>query len=203
MHILPDIHQFVSSGAETDFLGMCETGPVFGIRIGVVEMVVAVMEIRSGHLIGQLASRKRRLPEAGIDTGLVEGQRIIRGEHPHVRYDGGIVARMAVAGRRDIAYQGYVETRPPVHHGLGILGHPAVQLLDSRILGEIDGVEVAGAYTASAAYAVSRIYRHFPAGFVEHQPVVCAFPHASAASPAFFLVYDRLAVAVLLLLAGP
>lgn len=179
---------------------MGEAGLVLGIRIRVVEMVVMVMEVRLRHLVRQLASRERGLFQAGIHTGLVEGERIERGEHAHIGDDRSVISGMAVAGRRHIAYQGNVEIRPAVHYGFRIFGHAAVKFLDRSILREIDSIEVAGSDTATASYTVLLDYRHLPAPCIEMKTVIRTFLHTLSAASAFLLIYDRLAVAVLLFL---
>ena len=179
---------------------MGEAGPVLGVGVGVVEVVVPVVEAGARHLVGQLAARQGSLPEAGVHAGLVERERVGRGEHAHVGDDRCVVARMTVAGGGDVADQRDVEGRPSVHHGLGVFGHAAVELLHGRVLREVDGVEVAGADAAAAAHAVRVVDCHLLPLLIEDQSVVGAFAHAPAASPAAVLADHGLAVAVLVLL---
>lgn len=95
---LSHLHQLVLPAAEADLLGVGQAGPVFGVGVGVVEVVVPVVEAGARHLVGQLAAGQGSLPEAGVHAGLVERERVGRGEHAHVGDDRGVVARMAVAG---------------------------------------------------------------------------------------------------------
>ena len=181
---------------------MGQAGPVFGVGVGVVEVVVPVVEAGARHHVGQLAARQGSLSEAGVHAGLVERERVGRGEHAHVGDDRCVVARMTVAGGGDVADQRDVEGRPSVHHGLGVFGHAAVELLHGRVLREVDGVEVAGADAAAAAHAVRVVDRHLLPLLVEDESVVGAFAHAAPASAAAVLIDHGLAVAVLVLLAG-
>ena len=50
-------YQFVLATAEPDFFGVCEACLVFGIRVGVVEVVVLIVESGCCHFVGQLAAR--------------------------------------------------------------------------------------------------------------------------------------------------
>ena len=163
-------------------------------------MVVA--EVRVGHGLGQLRVWQGRLAEAGIGAGLVEGERVKRGEHTHVGQHRGVVARVAVARGRHVAHYGYVERRAPVYHRLGVFGHAAVKLLHCGIVGERNGIEVAGSNAPPATHAVVCHDVHLACRLVEAEAVVGAFGLAAAASAALLRVYLWLAVAVLVLFPG-
>ena len=59
---LSHLHQLVFPAAEADLLGVGQAGPVFGVGVGVVEVVVPVVEAGARHLVGQLAARQGSLP---------------------------------------------------------------------------------------------------------------------------------------------
>ena len=180
---------------------MFQAGLVFGLRVVVAEVVVKVHEARSVDMVAELAVLERSLLQAEVHAGLVQGKRVEGTEHSDIRYDRGVVFLMAVAVRRDIDYEGYVELRASVNHGLGIFGHLAVQVAHRTVVFEYDCVEIAGPQTASAAYAVLPVYAHLAFFGVEDKSAVRAFLHTASASAAEIFVYIRLAAAVLLLLA--
>ena len=68
--------EFVLSAAQTYLFRMGKACLVFRIRVRIVEMVMTVMETRSGHLVSQLAARKRGLFQTCIHTSLVQGKRV-------------------------------------------------------------------------------------------------------------------------------
>ena len=95
-----------------------------------------------------------------------------------------------------------MEGRASVHNRFGVFSHTAVQILCSGPVGKLNGVKIAGADTASAAYAVFLVDRHFMVCFIIDKAVIGTFPHAGSAAPAFLRVYLGLAVVVLILFPG-
>ncbi len=152
---------------------------------------------------GQLASRHGLGGEAGVHTGLVQGQGIGGDEHADVWQDGHVVLPVAVAVGGDVHHQGDVELGPPVHHRLGILRHTAVQGRLGVVVGEVDSIEVAGPQAPATAHAVGLVHMHLPALLVKDKSTVGALLLAAAAAPAGVRGDLRLATGVLLLLPRP
>ena len=166
-------------------------------------MVVVVMEARGGQVSGKLAARQGRGGQAGVCAGLIQGQGVEGGEHAQVGQDGHIVFPVAVAVGGHVHHQGDMELGPPVHHGLGILRHAAVEDFHCVGGGEGNGVKVAGPQAPAAAHAVFQVHSHLPGGLVEDQTLVGALPLAALAAPAEFGIDLGISVVVLLAFAGP
>ena len=64
-------YQFIITAAQFDFFSMSQTRFIFRIRIGIVEMVVTVVEMRACHFIRQLAIGQRSLFQTSVYTCLV------------------------------------------------------------------------------------------------------------------------------------
>ncbi len=154
-------------------------------------------------MLGQLAARHRLGGHTGVHTGLVQGQGVGGGEHADIGQDGHVVLSVAVAVGGHIHNQGDVELGPAVHHRLGVLRHTAVQRRLGVIIGEIDGVEVAGPQAAAAAHTVGLVHMHLPGLFIKDQPVIGALLLTAGTAPALLLVDFGLAAGVLLLLPRP
>jgi len=140
---LSDLDQFIRSGSQTDLFGVAEATAPFRFWRGIDEMVVMVDEMRLVEIVRQLAIRQRGCSQAGIGTGLVEGQWVERGKHADVGQDGGVVLAVAVTVGRNINHQGDVELRPARHNGLGIFGHAVIENLDCIAIDELDCIEIA------------------------------------------------------------
>ena len=166
-------------------------------------MIVVVTEIRLGHVVAELAVGQGIAGQAGVHTGLVQGQGIKGGEHADVGEDGGVVLGVAVTVGADVHNERDVEVGTAVHHCFGILRHAAIQVLHSGPTGEVDGVKVAGTDAPATAHAVLGDNVHLPGGLVKGQTLVGALLHARLAAHALVLVYGGLTVVVLLLLTGP
>ena len=95
-----------------------------------------------------------------------------------------------------------MEVGAAVHNSLCVFSHAAVQFGNGGGRREADRVEIARAQTAAAAHAVRLVDVHLALHDVEDQAVVGAFPLAALAAAALFFVDLRLAVVVLILLAG-
>ena len=182
---------------------MGQAGAILGVGIGIVEEVVTVAEMSGVHLVRQLRPGQRGLLETGIDTRLVERERVEGGKHAHVGNDRDVVARMAVARGRHIADKRDVEVGPSVDHGLGVFRHAAVEFLDGSVVREADGIKIACAHTPPATYTVVRIDGHHTAFGIIDESVVGTFAQTPFASAACGRVDDGLAIAVLVLLSGP
>ena len=83
------------------------------LGVGVVEVVVMVAEAGGGHVLCKLRAGQRRLTETSVGAGLVQGQGVERSEHAQVGKYWHVVARMAVAQRRNVAHQGDMEVGTP------------------------------------------------------------------------------------------
>lgn len=94
-----------------------------------------------------------------------------------------------------------MEAWAAIDNSLGVFCHAAVEIRICATTGKIDRVEVASAKTTTATHAVFSD-GHFLRCFVKLQAVVRTFAQTAFAAAAFFRIDLRLAVAVLLLLAG-
>ena len=80
-------YQFIITVAQPDFFSMSQTRFIFRVRIGIVEMVMMVMKMRTCHFIRQLAIGQRSLfqPTSGIiGVSLPEWQSQV-GETSHTK----------------------------------------------------------------------------------------------------------------------
>jgi hypothetical protein len=162
-----------------------------------------VVEIGLQQVLVELAARKGPRLHAGIHAGLVQGERIKRGEHAQIGQDGRVVFPVAVAVGGDIDDKRDVETRTAIHYRLGVFRHALVQKLVGREIPERDGVEVTRPEATAAADAIVFVDAHLFRFLVKVERFVGAFLQTGHAGPAFGLVDGRLAAAVLLGLAGP
>ena len=165
-------------------------------------MVVVRVEVFVVQVVSQHGVPEGFCGQAGIDAGLVEGQRIRGSEHSDIGEDGRVIFGVAVAGRRDVHDERDVEAVATADDGLGVLGHLGVEDGERLVLGEVDRIEVAGAKAAAATYAVAFVHLHLAFYAVEHQAAVGAFLLAAAASPALVFVDGGLSGRMLVLLAG-
>ena len=122
-----DANQFVFPAPQTDLLGVFQAGAPLGLRGGVGEVIVVVVEAGVGQMVGQLAVGHGGSSQTGVYAGLVQRQGIKGGKHPQVGQDGGVILTMAVAVGRNIHHQRDVEGGTAVHHGFGLLSHAAVE----------------------------------------------------------------------------
>lgn len=200
--LTPHPNQFIFPASEAYLFAVDELGLPFRLRSGVLEVVVVVDEAVFVHVVAEERFANRRGLEACVGAGLVEGDGVERGEHAEVRQDRGVVLAMAVAVRRDVDDERDVEAVASGYDGLGVFRHLGVQHADGLVVGEIDGVEVAGAEATAAAHAVLFVDMHLFRRLVEGESVVGALALAFLAAAAFAGLDDRLAVGVLVFLAG-
>ena len=185
-----EVDELVLVGAESDLHGVVHGDAPAGVVVRVVEDVVSVSAIVHP---GALHARH---PVAEVATCHVERDGVESGEHADVGDDRGVVFRMAVAVRRDVADEADVETRLAVHDGGGVFGHLLVEGLGGLCHRGVNGVDGAHAQAAAASGAGFAVERHLFCGGVEVQGVVRALLEAHFAADAEVLVEFRLAVAV-------
>lgn len=161
-----------------------------GVVVRIVENIVSVPAIvhpgalHARHLVAEVAAC--HVERDGVESG----------EHADVGDDRGVVFRMAVAVRRDVADEADVEIRLAVHDGGGVFGHFLVERLGGLRHGGVDGVDGAHAEAAAASGAGFAVEGHLFRGGVEMQGVVRALFETHFATDAEVAVELRLAVAV-------
>ena len=120
-------NQFILPGAETEFFCMLKRRLPVGIRMRRMEMVVGIVDMMTFMFIKQQALRIGRCCINGIDTSLVECNRVKRSKHTDIRDQCHIVFGMAVAVRRYIDDQRDVEAGTAIDDCLGVFGDFAVE----------------------------------------------------------------------------
>src|SRR5699024_11685906 len=111
-------------------------------------------------------------------------------EHTHIRNDGNIVFRVAVAVRGYVDDQADVEIRPPGNHRLAVLRNFAVQNIVALVAGRADRVHGADSDTAAAAHAFVMVDRGF--SLRNGRGIMGADLDAAAAAYAERLIHMRL-----------
>lgn len=89
-----------------------------------------------------------------VDACLVKGYRVEGGEHPHIRHDGEIVLRVAIAVRRDVDDKVHMEVGSSLKHCLAVLGDFVIQDFVCFVLSRFDGIFGTDADAAPAAHAL-------------------------------------------------
>jgi len=192
-------NQFVLPRAEAEFFGMPERDRPVRARRGVGKMIV--MAFARGEMVGELAARHDRLAVACVRAGLVERDRVERGEHPDVRNNRHIVFRVTVAVRGNLHDDADVKMRAVLQDRQRVFRDLFAENPVAVAAGIRDCVEVACADAAAAAHAAFVIDgRYVP--FAVGNCAVRALLDALAAAAAAGCVHDGLAVAVLLHFAG-
>ena len=105
-----------------------------------------------GHAV-QLASADHGLAVDRVRAGHIQGNRIEGSEHAHIRNDGDVVLRMAVAVRGYVDNQADVEAWPSGNHRLAVFRDLAVQDIVALVAGRADRIHRADADTPAAAHA--------------------------------------------------
>ena len=121
----------------------------FPVRVG---MGVFKMVMVMAAVLFQYASCHNRLAVHGICTGYIQSNRVKGSKHAHIRNNGDIVFRMAVAVRGYIHDQADVEIRPVSKNCLGVFCYFAVQDVIGLIKICLNGIHRTDSYAAAAAY---------------------------------------------------
>ena len=151
------------------------------------------------QMIAELAIADRRHPEARIRTRLVQCDGIERREHADVRQDRRIVLAMAIAIRRNIAYEIDVKARAVLAYRLRVLRHLAVEKIVRIPLLIADRIKAACADAAAAACAYGGVDERLVVLVADRMGATVL--RALAAAAAEFRVHDALARRMLLHLA--
>ena len=90
-------HQLILSASQTDLLSMDQTGLPFCIRMVQMEiLMIGILVPKLFDMMIQPAVRYDRHLIAQIYTGLVNGNRVKRGQHADIRDDRNIVLCVAI-----------------------------------------------------------------------------------------------------------
>ena len=120
-------NQFILPGAEAEFFCMLKRRLPVGIRMRRMEMVVGIVDMMAFMFIKQQALRIGGCCIDGINTSLVECNRVKRSKHTDIRDQRHIVFGMAVAVRGYIDDQRDVEAGTAIDDRLGVFGNFAVE----------------------------------------------------------------------------
>jgi hypothetical protein len=167
-----DNDQFVLSCPHSDLLRMFQAGAPLGFRGRIGKVIVMVNKIWLCHIRKELTARQWMSLQAGIDTGLIERQRIQGGKHPYIGKDGCVVFTMAVTVGGNIHNQGNVETRAAINDSLGLFSHAPVQEFVGREIGEGNGIEITCAQAATATNATFLAHPHLLGFGIKDQSIV-------------------------------
>ena len=164
-------------------------------------MIVVAVPVRLCQIISQLAVADGLCFLAEIHAGLVQGNRIERGQHTDVRKNRRIIFRMAVAVGGNIRDQADMETGSSVADSLAVFCYFFSQngICVLRII--LNGVKGAGPDTSATALAEIMINIGFSC--IIGNGVGTALSGTSAAASAVFLDDMGLSGIVLLHLASP
>ena len=176
-----DFDELVCPGADADLLRVLQADGPVRVRMGGVEVVTGGAV---AALVKQGGVGRGSLGQHGVGTGLVQSHRVEGGKHAHVRDDGDIVLRVAVAVGGHVHHQGHVEAGAAVYHGLGVLGDLLIQNSGRLVIQALDGILGAHRQAPGAAHALVRVDGGFAVG-TELGRAVGADPGAGPAADAF------------------
>ena len=148
------LHPCVFLGANAQLFRVIQAALPVGGGMHIGKVVMMILMIMLMEPVIQQAAGDHRCSVAGIGAGLIQSHRIKGSKHAHIGDDGSVVLAMAIAIGRNLVDDADMEAGASIHHGLGILGHLAVQIVQSAAVGVGNGVIVAGADAAAAAHAV-------------------------------------------------